>query len=312
MEKMIEECFNVNSEYYKKMVDKFKEEQLPPFNKHHIVPRSYFKKKGLKLINKNNIVKVSIINHLWIHYYAFKCANPIIKNEMAAATKWIFSSLNKTKNITEEEISEIIEDYAEIRNLIERNEKKWNLSKSKKILCLEQCKVYNTIHECETGTNCDFRLISKVINNKRLCVNGKHFIVATKDNYSKEECEEILNNIEKNRKTTSGIRRKVLCVTTGEIFENGRQAALKYNIKYTTVNSALHRQKETFGYFFKYIDDNDRTFNNISAQKVMCIETQQIFNSLAEAERAFNSTGLSSAIINNHTFKGYHWKKLSN
>ena len=61
-----------------------------------------------------------------------------------------------------------------------------------------------------------------------------------------------------------------------------------------------------------YFDDNDRTFNNISAQKVMCIETNQVFNSLAEAERAFNSTGLSSAIINNHTFKGYHWKKLNN
>lgn len=310
-EDLLKECFYTDSEYFKKMLNKFNEEQSEPFNKHHIIPRSYFKNNGLPVLNNDNLIQLSIINHLWVHYYAWKCAKPIIIKEMAAATKWIFAKLKKQKNIKDEEVAEIVEDYAKIRAMVEKNGKIYNKATCKKILCLEENKIYDTLHECAKSTGCDYRLVSKVINNKRICVNNKHFIIAEKESYSEEECKKIILEKEKNRPACCGIRKKVKCIETGEVFENGRKAALFYNIDYKFVNSAINNKKTANGLHFVYLEENDynKNYSKVSTcKKVKCIETGEIFTSISEAQRFYNKVGLSSALKTGYAFAGYHWE----
>lgn len=245
LEKELKECFNTDSIYFQKMLDIFKEEQFPPYNKHHIVPRSYFRKKGRKIISKDNLINLSIKNHLLVHYYAWKCANPIIKKEMAAATKWIFS-----KNISDKNILIEAEEFSKIRKEVEEQEKTWNKEKSKRILYLEENKIYNSLHDCAKATNCDYRLISNTINGKRISVNRKHFIVAEKENYSFEECQNIIIVLEQKRHKSTGRSYAIKCLETNQIFENGHQASKILGINYASLNYALNHSGKTNGYTF--------------------------------------------------------------
>lgn len=308
-EDLLKECFYKDNVYFEKMIAKLKEKQEPPFNKHHIVPRSYFKKKGIPVLSKDNLIDVSIVNHLWIHYYAFKCAKPFLEKEMAAATKWIFKTLKKSKNITDEEVAEIINDYALIREEVEKQGKIWNKRTCKKILYLEENKIFDTLHECAKATDCDYRLISKVINNKRLCVKNKHFIIAEKESYTKEECEKIILEKEKERPGLCGIRKKIMCIETGEIFDNGNQAALKYNINYRTLNAALNSKKPTNGLNFVYLDKESYNKNSTkTSKKVKNKRTGEIFNSVAEAQRTVGKGGLSLALKKGYKFNHDYWE----
>lgn len=97
-DQQIEDCFDTNSEYFNKMMviishsDKDKE----PVNKHHIVPRSYFKNKGWILDNSdNNIAYITPYEHAYVHYYAWKCAKPIIRRSMASAWHFMINTAAK-------------------------------------------------------------------------------------------------------------------------------------------------------------------------------------------------------------------------
>ena len=44
-------------------------------NKHHIIPRCYYKHYNLAVDNSsNNVVKLSISDHILAHYYLYKCS----------------------------------------------------------------------------------------------------------------------------------------------------------------------------------------------------------------------------------------------
>ena len=46
------------------------------FNKHHIIPRCYFKKSRLACDNSSsNIALLSLKNHILAHFYLYKCSS---------------------------------------------------------------------------------------------------------------------------------------------------------------------------------------------------------------------------------------------
>ena len=84
------ECFIKNDDFYK-MMDILKSSESRGvvkeygFELHHGVPRSYFKKKHMTVIDKNNLFKLTYSEHFMVHYYAYKCASPFLKSSMTLA-----------------------------------------------------------------------------------------------------------------------------------------------------------------------------------------------------------------------------------
>lgn len=94
----LEECFDTKSEHYLKMMKiiNTSDENKDFIHKHHIVPRSYFAHKGWKTDNSDeNIACLTPYEHCLVHYYAWKCANKIIKRSMCNAIRMMSQYANK-------------------------------------------------------------------------------------------------------------------------------------------------------------------------------------------------------------------------
>ena len=98
----------------------------------------------------------------------------------------------------------------------------------RKVYCIEEDKVYNSVKELYEEWN--LKSISfpyMVCNGEYKVLKGKHLLWY--DNYikmTKEELEKfVINNISKRR-------RKVICITTGDIFNSVKEAGMHFNMKY--------------------------------------------------------------------------------
>lgn len=103
--------------------------------KHHIIPRSYYISRNLKVINKDNIVNLKYSDHILAHYYLCFC---LIEDEDIDRSMFAFITMIKTnKNkyldslqLSEEKILEIRENY--FRNHIVKDITKTKISESNK------------------------------------------------------------------------------------------------------------------------------------------------------------------------------------
>ena len=94
------ECFDTTSIYYLKMLDilnstadrELKHEA--GYELHHRIPRSFFNKKGLMVVDKNNLYKLTYAQHFLVHYYAYMCATKLMKHFYKSETS---SQKNKKK-----------------------------------------------------------------------------------------------------------------------------------------------------------------------------------------------------------------------
>lgn len=115
--------------------------------------------------------------------------------------------------------------------------------------------------------------------------------------------------------------KKVLCVETNEIFNNSHEASKKYNISSKQINNCCGGfQKTAGGKTWFYLDEENKIINNQIEKenknftKVLCVETNEVFNSIKEAVSKY---GLSQGNISmcclgkRNTCGGYHWKYLS-
>lgn len=113
----------IHNEYYEKMMAIINKAKLNPptenFEKHHIIPKSYYKKLSLPVISKNNIVKLSFVEHMLVHFYAVYCANDIIKYAMYQAATNFFKV--DVSLLPEDFIKEYAEKIINIRNAVKTN-----------------------------------------------------------------------------------------------------------------------------------------------------------------------------------------------
>jgi hypothetical protein len=86
------ECFDDNTESYYKLIDIYLYAENGDIGKekgyevHHIIPRSFYKKKGLSVDNsESNLIKLKPSEHYMAHYYMSKCAKKLIKRSMVYA-----------------------------------------------------------------------------------------------------------------------------------------------------------------------------------------------------------------------------------
>lgn len=156
---LLKECFDTESNDFKKMWEIIQRSLDNPsknscIEKHHIIPRSYFKKMKQDYINEGNLVSLPAYDHYRVHYYAYKCATPLMKNSMTLAFNfmakkcmkiWDENDLNFSSKMYEQfreehrkSISKSLKDYysdEKTRDEIsKRVEEKWKDPEYKKRL----------------------------------------------------------------------------------------------------------------------------------------------------------------------------------
>lgn len=86
---------------------------------------------------------------------------------------------------------------------------------------------------------------------------------------------------------------KIICLETKQVFESIKDASKQMNINDTSIGKVCRGKRNTAGgYTFKYFDvyeaetnTKPKTTTIIEPKAVQCIETGQVFNSIAEAGR---------------------------
>lgn len=175
----IEDCFDINSPAFEEMMKIISEqkklfgsEKLRGNEVHHIVPRAYYNKLNYNIDNsEENLVSLETRYHFQVHYYAWKCAKPLMVRSLCYAFQMMFNKYKKIcgesdiiaasilyenfknskppkktykRKYTEEELSKMSSErsknlWAEKRDiLIDKMSKPHNISDDFKLLKLEK------------------------------------------------------------------------------------------------------------------------------------------------------------------------------
>ena len=105
-EEAFEEMFpNKNNEYYRKYIElidyaKSEEYELQEYyEKHHIVPRSFYEKKHMSIDNSDdNLVALNLQDHFMAHWYMSKCCVQKMKRSMEYAVVLMSNLVNCKTN----------------------------------------------------------------------------------------------------------------------------------------------------------------------------------------------------------------------
>lgn len=202
-----------------------------------------------------------------------------------------------------------------------------NNPNSVKIVCINTEEVFDTINEAAIKYN----LCSKCISD---CCKGKQSIAGNHPEtgermiwqYYDEWLAAPKKHIIDYTKTES--EKRVVCIETGIIYNNMVEAAKSINVKRSCISSVCRgKQRTSGGYHWAYYDDyikdpdkyNKLKHNNCNKpnnkpKRVLCVETNVIYNSITEAA---NSVGVYRTNVGGacrgeqKTAGGYHWKYIN-
>lgn len=110
-----------------------------------------------------------------------------------------------------------------------------------------------------------------------------------------------------------GLSHKVLCLETGKEYISLRKASEDTKIsRYTIARCCKGLQKSTKGFHFEYVNSEEvKSTSNGKSRKVICVETNKVYNSLADAGRDFgvDKGNIWQACQSDlTTVQGYHFK----
>lgn len=136
--------FDTNSEYWKEIQKIYEENDHYPKivvknrNLHHKFMRSFSRLEGVPIDNdKDNLVSLSLPDHLRVHFYLYKCTKVGFRNRTAAPVRFMIKKA--LSHITDATIKQIIEDWDySILHQKHSKETKEKISKTKK-----GCKAWN-------------------------------------------------------------------------------------------------------------------------------------------------------------------------
>jgi len=281
--KEFEECFE-NNKYREKMLEYLIPSEIGEI--HHIVPRSYFKAKGLKIIDNDNTIKIGYENHIWVHYYAWKCAKPIIKKQMVYAINFVLNNSNR-------DLKTLIKDYSIIREEIAELSKYQKTNKQ--IICLENKEIFNSLGEASRKYDIDKRLISAVCNNKRKIAGGYHWCFL--ENYNENLLEEIMTK----SKPNSFKPKKIICLENEKIYNSAREVEKETGISFKNISDcALKNIKTAGGYHWSFYYENidckkeieeidniiiTRDGSKYNRKYFYCLQNNKKYKSISEAAK---------------------------
>lgn len=178
-----------------------------------------------------------------------------------------------------------------------------------KIICIEKCKVFDSIRSASRELNLDASTITKVCKNKRKSTKGLHFMYyndfITKDeDYIQELLLQCKNGV------------KIICHETQELFYSITQASQKYNIVNTAINNCLKKRSRTccgyhWFYYDYYINNIEEVKKEVSKKyicnnhRVKCLNDGKIFDSKTEASKYY---GIDISSVSNGCTNKYNSK----
>lgn len=127
----LEEAFNTKSPFYQKMIKIIKQEQKGDLFNHHLIPKCFYKLKGLKIDDsKENLFPLTLYNHILIHYYAYLCSKDCIKEQLLNAIGCMLQTYNR----------HVLTEEKEVEKIALAISKRFDLKKERKKIFLEKIK----------------------------------------------------------------------------------------------------------------------------------------------------------------------------
>jgi group I intron endonuclease len=132
------------------------------------------------------------------------------------------------------------------------------------------------------------------------------------------KCSDLVrNNMRKAKINSTKNYIKIVCIETREIFKSILEASIKLNINKSSISSCCSKKLKSAGklhfcYYEDYINNNYNTNpSSYKTKKIICLETNEIFNSIKEASNTKNisvSALISCCKGKSKTSGGYHWE----
>ena len=305
--KLLETNVVIDNEYLINYLELIKQNMLTEPEKgktqiHHILPKSYYKHFNIEVDNNSrNKVNLYLKDHILAHYYLYKCS---------ACTWFKFANLcavqyclNSSKTSIDIDLQQLLTNFDEFE-------------KDRKILFSQNLKEN---HYCGRGIPLSQETkekISRAKTNPSELVR-KHLSEAHKG--KKPSAESLkkrsiaLKLAHANKLNNGYLNRGTKISETKQKNKSGNNRAEKIHIKnYNTgqekyimpANLDLYIEQGFEKFRPKYVASN-RT----KTKKVLCIETNIIYNSIKEAEESLNIHCVGAACRGaRKTAGGYHWQ----
>ena len=185
------------------------------------------------------------------------------------------------------------------------------LARSKKIICLSTKEIFNTIasaskkyNTSDSSISCCCRKLTfsagkdLITNDPLVWMYYDEYVLKTED-----EIKEILNN----KRIPTRFKGEIMCLTTGEIFNDAYEAGIKYNMRADAIVVYCNKDKPNISagrhpltgdkliwmyyedYILKTKDEIEEILLPSNFVKVICLTNGEIFNSLTEAQRKYKN-----------------------
>jgi len=235
---------------------------------------------------------------------------------------FIYCDDERLKTMSNEEIINEIDSTIKLRRKEKRkhmftDEWRNKISKAhsgKEFICLETNEIFTNQTECCNKYNiCKSELCNMLNKHQYHRTDKLHFVYTDeKGNKSNEDCLNEINEhvLETNGNLNRYNAKQVICYETNVIYKSTSEAVRQTKIQ-GIANACLHNTSCAGGYHWFFIDENiDREkyvkehpivyINN----KVVCLETRKIYNSVEEVSKEFNvSKGAIISVCNHKTIK---------
>lgn len=258
--------------------------------RHHILPRAWFKLHNKKLDNSaDNIVLLSVADHAKAHLFLFQAAtNPEVRSQNAAAVRYMCNLFSE----------ELIDEYADALNqvnlevykakskaLAERRAAGLN-ERRRAVMCIETGQVFKTVKEAQDTLHL---FIKNVLNGTQSHAGGYHFkyldapvpVFEHKiSRFTKEELEILKRDYPDRgenipelllRHSSETIRCKaselklikkhsnkcpVICIETAIEYSTITSAAKSVNVSVSNISKAIKTGRKAGGYHWEYFIEN--------------------------------------------------------
>ena len=126
----------------------------------------------------------------------------------------------------------------------------------------------------------------------------------------KKHSEKTKLKIKEKREKQVMLSNKILCVETNEIFDSANEVEKKKNFSAKYIRTSCNNKNTAYGYHWKYINPKKRKKSkNKNSKIVLCIETNEKYLSITEAQRKTNIKHIRDACIGKRKSAGkLHWK----
>jgi hypothetical protein len=265
-----------------------------PIQKHHIIPRCYYKHAGLPVNNsKGNLVSLTVNDHANAHYFLVKAsATGFMRSNMAAALNLIKHYGAELSNEATELVSETSSER--MKALCEAGLKQ---TFKVPVRCVETNQVFDSITAAANYIGAQPPSIKRVLKNPEKTLRGFHW------EYAGETWEEWrAKQLDKKKEPR-------LNFFTEEEVELLRK---EYpNSGYNIPELLLRHSKQSIqGKAIALGIKVSETRRAARKRQVVCVETGQTFESVRAAQAFIGAGSLHDSLANGNATHGYHWKYL--